>query len=173
MKGEAINPFAKNLTIHAIKLSSKKEFIDKGDWEDSDGVRTPHSLGSATDHTYTNSYLIESEQCTKLYRTKEVMAHTKGLSDRGFKMLVYVMQKLPKNAEIVEIVPADYMTEFGVSSIQTVYNAIKDLMDRGCLARYKPNRYWINPSVFFNGNRIKKYVDKVEVDFVIPIKKSK
>jgi len=164
-KKKSINPFTANLHIKTFRSYSKRDLSDKADWKDEDGVVMPVVGMSAEVYQQTNSFLMEIDQSTRLYKNDEIGDILSGISDRAAKMLIYIMQKLPKDSEVVEVVPSEYMEIYKMQSIQTVYNSLRDLMEAKCIARYKPNKYWINPAIFFNGNRIKKYPDKVSVEF--------
>jgi hypothetical protein len=161
----ATNPFTQgSFRVRAIKLYSEKEFIDISDFESSDGVNMPKIVGGVGSHSTKHSFNAEIETSTRLYRTEYAQSVILKLSERGCRMLTYVMQKLAKQSDTVEIKSEDFMGLFSVLSIQTFYNSLNDLMDAGVIARYKTNRYWINPSVIFNGNRITKYPDKVDIE---------
>lgn len=171
MQGKPKNPFTENLEIRAIKVLSEREFWSKDDWSESDGVRVPNVIGGQSEHSYKFSYLMESEKGGKLYRNEKTEEVLKKLSDRGCRMLLFILRKLPKDSDLVEIVPDEYKSQQGLSSIQTVYNTLRDLIDMGVLAKHKTNRYWINPAIIFNGNRAQKFSDKVVIDAIIPAKK--
>lgn len=170
----ATNPFTQgNFKVRAIKLYSEKELVDASDFSETDGVNMPKILGGVNHHSQKNSFNAEIDTSTRLYRTEYAQGVIVKLSERGCRMLAYVMQKLAKQADTVEIKSEDFMKMFTILSIQTFYNSLNDLMDAGVIARYKSNRYWINPSVIFNGNRIAKYPDKVDVEFDVKYAKKK
>lgn len=173
MEDKLKNPFTENLEIHALKVLSEREFFSKDDWHESDGVKLPNVVGGQGEHSYKFSYLMESEKSGKLYRNKKSEEMLQKLSDRGCRMLLYVLRKLPKDSDVVEIDIEDYKAEYSISSSQTVYNSISDLIGCSLLAKHKPNKYWINPALIFNGNRAQKYMDKVVIDAIIPPKKKK
>lgn len=168
-KLELRNPFIASLSIKAVRLYSKKELIHREDYDTSDGIVSPKT-GSPEEHEYTYSYLIESEQRVCLYRNEHTKEMMKKLTDRGCRMLTYILQGLPKNSDSIEIDCKGYMDDIGLDSSQTFYNAVNDLILAGVIAKMKPKRYWINPAILFNGSRLAKFKDNTEIEYTIPLK---
>lgn len=162
MKEKSINPFAASLKIDVLKVYSKERFFVQDDWKEEDGIKLPVGA-KINEREFQFSFYAEQIESVKITRNKGLMQLMMHLSDRSCKMLLYVIQKLPKNSDIVEIDRVEYMKESGVQSAKTMYNSITDLCDAGVIAKYKPGKYWINPAILFGGNRVAKYPDKLDV----------
>jgi hypothetical protein len=60
-------------------------------------------------------------------------------------------------SQVVWLNPPDIMLECGIKSPNTIRGAIEDLIENKIIAQKLGSNieFWINPNVFFNGNRIR------------------
>lgn len=164
MKEKAVNPFTASLSVKVFRLHSERDYIDKKGLLDGKNIIPAIGI-SLPSHKHSYSYYVELDTSTRLFRTDATDKIVNSLTDRASRLLIYVMRKLSKGSELVEIDIEEYQANYKIDSRQTVYNAITDLSNAGVISRHKPNKYWINPAIIFNGNRIDKYKDKVICEY--------
>lgn len=108
---------------------------------------------------------VDKDEFVKLY-TKNIKAifDLKPTSQKVLQYLMVELQKTP-NADAIYLawVSAEqYFSEenLGISRA-SFHRALKELLEKGFIAEsIKPNMYWFNPHLFFNGDRmtfIKEY----------------
>lgn len=102
---------------------------------------------------------VDEEEFVKLY-TKNVKAifDLKPTSQRVLQHLMAELQRTP-NADAIYLswLSADeYFSEHDLNvSRPSFHRALKELMEKGFIAESnKPNMFWFNPHLFFNGNRM-------------------
>lgn len=142
------NPFSVGLAIKAVKVTDVRRFLKKDD-----GV------------LHAPEYYLEKTECARVYYGAGVRDSIYKLSSCGQSMLWYIVLHLEKDCDYLRINSENYMSKCGIKSINTYKTAIKELM-RYCFiapsADYK-DVYWINPEVMFNGDRLKKFTDKMVI----------
>lgn len=89
------------------------------------------------------------------------------LSAPGLKVFLWILGNAKPKQDLVVLVPVKVAEELGYAVTKPVHDGVKDLIACGVIARaYTGNRnqpaYWINPTVFYNGNRRHLY-NKVNV----------
>lgn len=87
------------------------------------------------------------------------------LSGPGTKVFLWIVGNVKPKQDKVILVPLKVASELGYAVTKPVHNAINDLIANGVIARaYTGNRnapaYWINPTIFYNGNRRHLYKKK-------------
>ncbi len=103
-------------------------------------------------HIYTKT-LVDSGRFIKLYVNS--MSSIFSLQKAGGKVLTYICQNLGIGQDYVDIDIKDCMFILGYTR-QSVYNGLDNLLLAGIIARSNSRvRYWINPNVIFNGNRLR------------------
>jgi len=80
------------------------------------------------------------------------------LSAPGLKVFMWVLGHIKPKQDKVELNPGRVAAELNYVVTKPVHDGIKDLINQRIIARaYTGNRnvpaYWINPTVFYNGNR--------------------
>lgn len=87
----------------------------------------------------------------------DAWSHLKGLSPLSTKIIVYGVSNMRPLSQVVWLNPPDIMLECGIKSPNTIRGAIEDLIDNKIIAQKLGSNieFWINPNVFFNGNRIR------------------
>lgn len=112
--------------------------------------------------THSGIHIIESvdkDKFVKIY-TQNVKAifDLKPTTQRVLQYLITELQKTP-NADAIYLAwigAEEYFSEQDVNvSRASFHRAMKELLDRGFIAEStKPNMYWFNPNLFFNGDRM-------------------
>lgn len=144
-----VNPFTASLKIPVSKI------VDGKQWRsDLDGVMHPVE------------YLWEREQSTKIYYSKDCRKLVYNLSPAGKSLYLFVLYNLETNQDHIVLNKDNYMKKNDIKSINTYKKAVSELWDNGFItpsSAYPKDVFWINPNLFFNGNRISKYPDNLEI----------
>jgi hypothetical protein len=79
------------------------------------------------------------------------------LPHASVKILIYAMCKVRPLSELVYLNGDDCVANCGFKSITSYREGIKALIEHKVLARKVGStmEYWINPNIFFNGNRLR------------------
>lgn len=142
-----INPFSYSLQVEVTKLVSTDEIKDDG-----------HT-------TITRELLIEHRAYTKLFYCTGCKDIIYNLSPQGKSLYIFVLYNLTAGKDYIQLNSQWYMTKNNVKSINTFKDALKELC-RYCFLQQSADYndvYWINPSLFFHGSRIKKFPKNVVV----------
>lgn len=140
------NPFTNNLKIVVNKLE------DKTTYQSTDGILLH------------KQYYFEREPYIKLYNNTIHRKLIANLSGNGIKLLFWLMFRIKRNQDYIKIDKTAYLKENKINSINTYKAAIKELQINLliCPAIIK-DYYFINPCIFFAGNRIKNYPENVVI----------
>lgn len=148
-----VNPFSFSLKIPVTEIMKSGEFKKVEDEELSEGV-----ILNAT-------YYVERTQSTKIYHCENCKQMIYDLSPKAQRMYLYVLYNLKRGKDWIQINKENYMTKNNITAKNTVNDAIKELTRFGFIAptvEYK-SAYWINPTLFFSGNRLNKFPSNKEV----------
>lgn len=114
-------------------------------------------------HTSANIALtqkVDHETFVKVF--KESLRYVAKLSRTAQSILWYIMDNLPKDKGYVIIDNATIMDYCGFKNRKSVRDGIIELLDKNILTRTTiSKKYWVNPLVVFNGNRLtyaKEYI---------------
>lgn len=107
------------------------------------------------------SYVVDAERFLKVFRAQ--MSLFFELSAPGVKVLTAVWMAVSDDAEnkaqiyLSERIAASYAKKAGSElSRATYFRGRKELIERGIIAPSgEMNLYWLNPAVFFNGDRLR------------------
>lgn len=140
------NPFSHELVVEVNKrLDSKAVIKDK---ETGDEIPAES--------------LVERQKITKVYLSAALRDRAMNLSAGAQRMFIYILYDLDTNKDWVTIVPKDYEKRAKKGTLNVYKKAIDELVRYSYLTptlyRYV---YWINPALFFSGNRITKYKENV------------
>lgn len=132
--------------------------IDKG---------TKQILAGATNKLLVNSETGETEGITMMHRYKEVDKTTFvklyvgevgalfELTKTGLKTFGFVLTCLKINEDTIYIYMPDLISYAGWKSLKQAYRGIGELIHNKIIApSTKPNIWYINPNIVFNGDRI-------------------
>ena len=125
-----------------------------------------NSEGEVVGHTRFVRYVeVDEEKFAKIYLS-EFTAFWE-LSKTAIRVFTYVLQELLPNKDVVYIEVQGVMKLTGYKEEKSVYKGIAELVDAGIIARSKNHvKYFINPLIFFNGNRVTyatTYIKKKEL----------
>lgn len=145
-----INPFSYTLQVEATKLIDSRTVVS-----------TP-GYGYVTIETET---LIEHKSYTKLFYCSGCKDIIYNLSSQGKSLYLFVLYNLTAGRDWMQLNSQWYMTKNNIKSINTFKDAVKELCRYAFLSQSADYNdvYWINPSLFFHGSRIKKYPSNVVV----------
>lgn len=153
---EEINPFVREQSIEAYLITRKRSLL-KGDSQANDYYLPGGDINIKD--------LIDRSNKVNIYMTPETRKIYMLLSESSHKLTRYVEGILKYNQDIVKINVNKFMNEGMIRSRTTAYKAIEELCRYGFITPYhKRQYYWINPFMFFNGNRLTKYPENVKLD---------
>lgn len=118
-----------------------------------------------TNKTRAETYFAEIMPHTRLISTVENRTKLFKLSKNSIHLLNYILFTLEQGKDYVQINMELYKKVTGVSADNTFLSARKQLVAKGFIAHtgiYK-TVYWINPAIFFPGNRIQAFEDKLDL----------
>lgn len=144
------NPF---WSMQKIKVGSKIIKVAAG-----------HHLNKETGESISHSGIhvvreVDETEFLKIY-TKNIKAifDLKPTTQRVLQYLMNELQKTP-NADAIYLAwvgAEEYFSEVNLNiSRSSFQRSLKEMMEKGFLAESKkPNLFWFNPNLFFNGNRM-------------------
>jgi hypothetical protein len=140
------NPFLKDLSVPVNKVKSEDRFKQDGEeW-------------------YKGEYEFDADVYCKVFSDSTRRKAMAKLSARGKDLLLWLIYEADKGKGYLWINKDRYMQECGITSMNTYRSALNDLLANDYLIRSAIlNVFWINPSFFFNGNRIKAFPENVKV----------
>lgn len=154
-----VSPFAGQVNDHLemVQKQSRKEvyLMDSASHEllaDPKGgglLKLMHMNG-------TKAGLSDGQQYIKLFITGLPLLMQ--LSSPGLRVFVWILSHIKPKQDHIILIPNKVSKEIGYAVNKPVHDGINDLLRRGVIARkYTGTRnapgYWINPTIFFNGNR--------------------
>lgn len=140
------NPFLNSLQIPVRKI------IDTKSYKLDEGV------------LINNQIKLEYTPFTKVFNTSEHRIIVNNLSDKSQRLYLWIIYEIEAGKDYLWVNIDRYMEEQNIKSINTVKNALQELVRYGILnMTVVKNVYWINPDFFFNGNRISKFKQNLVV----------
>lgn len=127
-------------------------------------VASGHHLSKETGESFSHSGIhvvreVDETEFLKIY-TKNIKAifDLKPTTQRVLQYLMNELQKTP-NADAIYLAwigAEEYFSEINLNiSRSSFQRSLKEMMEKGFLAEStKPNLFWFNPNLFFNGNRM-------------------
>jgi len=128
--------------------------------------------------TESNSYIIvygepkervikmEKQRCGKVYQTTANRLLLSKLTPNGKSLMLWLLSEIDSGRDWLWINYERYMEENDIKSFGTYKRSVKELISKGILGLTLQSRYsyyWINPAIVFNGSRILKYPDRLEI----------
>ncbi len=141
-----------------VKIGKKTVRVAGGMHISNEGEGVQHSGIHIIEH-------VDKDEFVKLYtRNIKTFFNLKLSSQKVLQVILHVVQKSPGSDAIYlpffEIQDYAKRNNLGISKA-SFHNAMKEMLEKGFLAEAEaPNKYWINPHLFFNGDRmtfIKEY----------------
>jgi hypothetical protein len=107
----------------------------------------------------------ESVRYTKVFDQTGVKALVASLSIRAKELYLHIMYSLESGEDILWIHRGRYMGMYGIRSVNTYKDSVKDLAEKGFIYPHVSLKdvYWINPHYFFKGDRRMKYPNRVKI----------
>lgn len=143
------NPFWQKTEI---KIGTKMIKVSGGQHVNGDGESISHSGIHIVKE-------VDENEFVKIY-TKNIKAifDLKPTAQRVLQYLIIELQKTP-NADAIYLAWVgidEYFSENNImASRSSFHRSITELIQKGFLAEStKPNMFWFNPNLFFNGNRL-------------------
>lgn len=140
------NPFTFTLRIPVTKVISNIDYtIDV-----EDGV------------FHNKAFYVDKTKKVTLYHCAYCKDNTIGLSDKALRLYTWIIMSIEPGMDYIQINQDYYMRKAGVKSINTYKDAVKELVRYSYIqaTEYK-TVFWINPNIFFSGNRLNKYPDNI------------
>lgn len=147
--GSGNNPFVKDL--YSVKTKNRQSVIANGSVVDVVDTKTGEVQ---TGYNAVNRMrLFDAEGFIKLYPAGLIVFGE--LSSRAQKVLLYFLSEL--KYEDTVCFALDNCKEYtGYTDKSHIYKAISELKDRGVIASsYKPKHFFINPLMFYRGDRLR------------------
>lgn len=142
------NPFIDDLL--EVKVSDRKRIIA--------GKNPNYVINSDTGEitgtqVFAVSEKVDKEKFTKIY--KQGLVGMFGLSKAGIKVFSFIASIVKPNKDEV-IFDAEECKEFtGYKTHQPIMTGLSELISNNFIARSERHyKYYINPTMFFNGNRV-------------------
>lgn len=106
----------------------------------------------------------ERDESTKVYRNAANRANLGRLPARASHLFVWLVQTIKAGKDYV-IVNIDLYLRETETSKSTFQRAVRDLVDAGILYYTRWGAvFWINPTYFYNGNRLSRYGEDRGID---------
>lgn len=126
------------------------------------GTRTDHkgivsTLDTQTGEVFQTSFLrrieLDEDKFAKIYLTQ--LASLNELSTAGIRVLTYIMSVLKPNTAEFLLNREKCREACNYKSLKPIYKGLAELIQANMIARgWVDGLYYINPLVFFNGNRV-------------------
>lgn len=141
-----INPFVRNLTINVKvdKVYAKRDF-----------------------DVFTEKFVeLEADRYLKLFCYKPINKQLiRTLSPTASNMFNYIITEILTGEDCIRIDRKRYKEATNIKSDTTITSALKELIDKAVISKTsEKDLYWINPDIFFTGNRINKYRDSAIIN---------
>lgn len=147
------NPFVEKLSIPIVR-KTKEEYKKQpsGDFELTDT------------HVH-----LEYTPFVRIFTTSKNRLDFSELSMRSKELLMWIMYEVKAGDDWLWVNKERYMDENGVGSYNTYVTAIRELVELKFLAiSTTKDVYYINPDMFFKGDRISKYKDQTFIKYDDP-----
>lgn len=140
-----VNPFLSNFTILVNSLTMKGQYRKDGD----------DLLPTEVD--------FDRQQSTRLYISPNYRKIAMGLSGNELRLFVWIAYEANQGKDYLWINVNRFLEESGLS-LNTYKSAIVKLARYGYVNKTVFNKdvFWINPNVFFNGNRVNVFPNHVK-----------
>lgn len=152
-----VNPYATEIDI-PIKTKRVRAVLTSEPLFTGDGERLPATASRlATYHEKTQQ--LDRDQFLKVFTTGIVAMYE--LSKRANRLFLHILEEYEKAPITTRNgwIDAFYLEPYESSPIRTTMNektyreALRELIDRGFIAPKSVQTYWVNPNMFFKGDR--------------------
>ena len=165
------NPFLKE-AVEQIQHNIVKKYKSTGGTSQSAILQAVNSEGELVGHTsFIRQIEVDEQQFTKIYLSQ--FSAFFELNSQSIKVFGYIMTKLMPKQDFFIFDLEECLEYTGYKSGQSVYNGLSGSIGSSIIARGKKDYlYFINPMVFFNGDRVtfaKTYVKKQKGKIIDPM----
>ena len=142
----SVNPFTYSLSIRVTKSTSL------GKYKLSDSI------------LLNDVYYYDRQQSTRLYHSRDNEEVISLLSPTSLRLFYFIANRMVKQKDWVQINREYFMSKYGVKSVNSFKDALKELQRYLIIvSTHYDTVYWVNPSFMFNGDRVKKYPNNLNV----------
>ena len=164
------NPFLKE-AVQQIHSGIVKKYKNTSGTSRGAILQAVNSEGELVGHTsFIRQIEVDEQQFTKIYLSQ--FSAFFELNSQSIKVFGYIMTKLMPKQDFFIFDLEECLEYTGYKSGQSVYNGLSGLIGSSIIARGKKDYlYFINPMVFFNGDRVtfaKTYVKKQKGKVIDP-----
>jgi hypothetical protein len=165
------NPFLKE-AVQQIQSGIVKKYKNTSGTSRGAILQAVNSEGELVGHTsFIRQIEVDEQQFTKIYLSQ--FSAFFELNSQSIKVFGYIMTKLMPKQDFFIFDLEECLEYTGYKSGQSVYNGLSGLIGSSIIARGKKDYlYFINPMVFFNGDRVtfaKTYVKKQKGKVIDPM----
>ena len=165
------NPFLKE-AVQQIQSGIVKKYKNTSGPSRGAILQAVNSEGELVGHTsFIRQIEVDEQQFTKIYLSQ--FSAFFELNSQSIKVFGYIMTKLMPKQDFFIFDLEECLEYTGYKSGQSVYNGLSGLIGSSIIARGKKDYlYFINPMVFFNGDRVtfaKTYVKKQKGKIIDPM----
>jgi hypothetical protein len=146
------NPFIDNLIVPYIKV-----YYEQAHWEMTIGKKPI-------------SFEVEEEEYTRVYRNKGNFSILFKFSAGALKLYLWIVDNLPTNSQSIKLDEKKLIEELFECSERHFKRLKAELVDNAIIVHYKDNRYWVNPTFFASGDRLKIYPECKKLVHTMTIK---
>jgi len=156
------NPFLKQ-AVEQVNNHVVKKYRTAGTTSQKAILRAVDNDNNIVGHTqFVKQIEVDEERFAKIYLSQ--FSAFFDLKSQGIKVFGYIMNNLFKDKDYFYFDREECLNYTGYKSEKSIYIGLADLIENEIIARGKNDiMYFINPMVFFNGDRItfaKTYVKK-------------
>lgn len=154
-----VSPFRTGFKITVFQNNSTSKSIDLEDLKVGEDTVT---IGTTT--TNEKVFLLESEHKTQVYTNSDSRKFIAALSLKAKSLYLWLIYDIEYSKEYVWINVVRYMKENNVSA-NTYRDSMKELVKKGIIYPIfeLSNMFWVNPRLFFKGNRIKTFKEHLKI----------
>ena len=147
------NPFLKE-AVQQIQSGIVKKYKNTSGTSRGAILQAVNSEGELVGHTsFIRQIEVDEQQFTKIYLSQ--FSAFFELNSQSIKVVGYIMTKLMPKQDFFIFDLEECLEYTGYKSGQSVYNGLSGLIGSSIIARGKKDYlYFINPMVFFNGDRV-------------------
>jgi hypothetical protein len=145
-----VNPFVFNID----KVVSKNKRV--GYFKDKNGYELLDTNNGELKGIYNAIFIkekVDNEKFIKVFINNINVLFD--LNKEGQEVFKYISSKLEKDKDYIYFSLRDCKEYTKYKENKSIYNGINNLIKHGIIAKTEENfKYWINPNIIFNGNRL-------------------
>lgn len=119
----------------------------------------------------------EKDPYVRVYKNNQFFNIYQQMSGNACKLIFFILFNTSKESDIVSLDPKKVMEYLGIKSRVTLSKTIQECIDYAYITKYKSHIYWVNPLLFFSGDRIGYFKenapDKIDIVNISEIQESR